>query len=339
MAGQDVLSQEEVDALLGLVDDDAAAEAAPAPGEVRPIDLANHERIVRGRMPTLEMVNDRFARQLRVTIFNLLRRSAVISVGGVKTVKFSEYVHSLFVPTSLNLMRVKPLRGVGLLVIDPRLVFRLVDYFFGGTGTLYSKVEGRDFTATEQRVIRIVLDRVFQDLREAWEPVLELEFEYQNSEVNPQFANIVSPTEVVVVCSFQVDLEGGGGDIHVTLPYSMIEPIRGLLDAGIQSDRSNSDDRWGKALRREMQRAELEISSTLLETTLTLREVLGLEVGDVIPVDLPETVQLCAEGVPVLEGAFGVSGGMNAIKIRGPVDHGGETEPEQTVPGIGRASA
>jgi flagellar motor switch protein FliM len=333
MAGQDVLSQEEVDALLGLVDDDAPSEPGAAPDEARPIDLANHERIVRGRMPTLEMVNDRFARQLRVSLFNLLRRSAVISVDGVRTTKFSEYVHSLFVPTSLNLMRVKPLRGVGLLVIDPRLVFRLVDYFFGGTGTLYSKVEGRDFTATEQRVIRLVLDHIFEDLREAWEPVLELEFVYQNSEVNPQFANIVSPTEVVVVCSFQVDLEGGGGDIHVTLPYSMIEPIRGLLDAGIQSDRSNVDDRWGKALRREIQRAEIEISSTLVETQLSLRDVVALRVGDVIPVDLPETVALRAEGVPLLEGVFGVSDGMNAVKIRAPIDHGGAPEASNVIPG------
>ena len=318
MAQQDILSQDEIDALLhgvegGAVETDSDKHLLD--GEARPYDLASNERIVRGRMPTLEMINDRFARFLRTTIFNLLRRSAEISVSGVQTLKFSQYVHTLFVPTSLNLVRVRPLRGTALVVFDPRLVFTLVDNFFGGDGRFYTKIEGRDFTPTERRVIQMLLTQVLKDLREAWAMVANLEFEYQNSEMNPQFANIVSPTEVVVVNSFHIELEGGGGDIHLTVPYAMIEPLRELLAAGMQSDRKEQDDRWPNSLRNEVKGAEVEVEATLAETEITLGELVRLKPGDVIPIDLPKTVTARVDGVPVFAGQFGVSRGNNALKV------------------------
>lgn len=321
MGANDVLSQDEVDALVNGVDDGSVdTEPDAAPGEAREIDLANHERIVRGRMPTLEMVNDRFARYLRISLFNLLRRSTSISVDGVSTSKFSEYIHKLFVPTSLNLVRVRPLQGTALLVIDPRLMFGLVECYFGGDGRIHTKVEGREFTGTELRVARMVIDRAFADFKEAWAPVMDLDFEFQGSEVNPQFANIVSPTEVVVIASFQVDLEGTGGTMQIVFPYSMIEPIRGILDAGIQSDRSDVDDRWQKTLASQAKRADIEISSELTEVTLPVRDLLSLRTGDVIPIDMPEQVVLKAEGVPLIRGVFGVSNGMNAIRVTQVLD-------------------
>jgi flagellar motor switch protein FliM len=200
-------------------------------------------------------------------------------------------------------------------VVDPKLVFILVDNFFGGDGRYHAKIEGRDFTPTEQRVIRKTLDHAFEDLKKAWSPVMNLEFEYLNSEVNPQFANIVTPTEVVVVCSFHIELDGGGGDLHVTMPYSMIEPMRELLDAGIQSDRSETDERWIRALRDEVKVAEVELSADLVETTVSLEDVMNFKPGDIVPVDLPETILVRAEGIPVLRGRFGVSEGRNAIKV------------------------
>ena len=318
MPAKDVLSQDEIDALLHGVDSgdvDTDADAA-APGEVRQIDLASHERIVRGRMPTLEMINERFARHFRISLFNMLRRTAEISVSGVKMLKFSEYLHTLYVPTSLNLVRVKPLRGTALFVVDPKLVFILVDNFFGGDGRFYNKVEGREFTPTEVRVIQMMLDQAFKDLHESWAPVMKVEFEYLNSEVNPQFANIVSPTEVVVVSTFHVELDGGGGDLHVTLPYSMVEPIRELLDAGIQSDRVDVDERWTRSLREDMQQAEIEVDSALVETSISLRDVMRMRKGDVIAIDVPELVSLRVEGVPVFRGEFGISDGKKAVKIR-----------------------
>jgi flagellar motor switch protein FliM len=245
----------------------------------------------------------------------MLRRSAELSVGGVDMLKFSEYVHTLYVPTSLNMIKIKPLRGTALLVFEPKLVYILVDNFFGGDGRFHAKIEGREFTPTEQRVIQMLMELSFKDLREAWAPVMPVEFEYINREVNPQFANIVSPTEVVVVSKIHVELEGGGGDIHVTMPYSMLEPIRDLLDAGVQSDRTDIDDRWISAMREEVKNADVEMTSTLTETELSLREVLKMQPGDIIPIDMPDMVTLRAEGISVFRGKLGVSNNQLAVKI------------------------
>jgi len=313
----DLLSQEEIDALLhGVGSGDVETETDEGPeGEVQQYDFTSQDRIVRGRMPTLEMINERFARHFRISLFNMLRRQAEIAIGGVQMLKFSEYVHSLFVPTSLNLVKIPPLRGTALFVFDPKLVFSAVDNYFGGDGRFHAKIEGREFTPTEQRVIQRMLEQCFSDLKQAWKPVLEIDFEYQNSEVNPQFANIVSPTEVVVVSTFHIELEGGGGALHVTMPYSMVEPIRDLLDAGVQSDRSEVDERWRIAIREEMKSAEVEVSSTLTQVTLSMGELMDLKPGDVIPIDMPETVTVRAEGIPVFRGRLGTSNGMRAIKI------------------------
>jgi len=266
-------------------------------------------------MPTLEMINERYARLFRISLFNLLRRSAEISVGGVQTLKFSEYVHSLFVPTSLNMVRIKPLRGTALFVLDPKLVFMVVDNYFGGDGRYHAKIEGREFTPTELRVIEMILQQAFVDLKEAWGPVIPLEFEFTHAEVNPQFANIVSPSEVVVVNTFHVEIEGGGGDFHITMPYSMLEPIREILDSGMQSDRDQTDDRWVVALREDVREAEVELACTLSQVEMTLREVMTMKAGDVIPVEIPNLMTVRAEGVPLFRGKYGVSHGNHAVKV------------------------
>src|SRR5574344_517716 len=263
MAVQDLLSQDAIDALLHGVDDGLVdTEADSTPGSIKSYDLTSQDRIVRGRMPTLEMINERFARYTRISMFNLLRRTADVSVGGVQVMKFGEYVHTLYVPTSLNLVRMKPLRGTCLFVLDSRLVFKLVDNFFGGDGR-HAKIEGREFTPTELRVVRMVIEQAFLDLKEAWHAVLDVNFEYINSEVNPALANIVSPSEVVVVSTFHVELDGGGGDLHITMPYSMIEPIREMLDAGFQSDIDDQDERWVKALREDILGVSVPLSATV----------------------------------------------------------------------------
>lgn len=315
----DLLSQDEIDALLHGVnggDIETEIDEEIPEGEIQGYDFASQDRIVRGRMPTLEMINERFARYFRISIFNMLRRSGEVSVSGVQMLKFAEYVHSLFVPTSLNLVKLPPLRGTGLFVLEPKLVFALVDNFFGGGGRFHTKIEGREFTPTELRVIQMVLELVFKDLKQAWKPVMDLDFEYQGSEVNPHFANIVSPTEVVVVNTVRIELDGGGGDLHITMPYSMVEPIRDLLDAGVQSDRSDIDERWTRTIREEMKEAKVALKSTLVETSITLRELNELKSGDIIAVDLPDLVTLEAEDTPVFRGSFGMSNGSRAVKIQ-----------------------
>ncbi|KGM51520.1 flagellar motor switch protein FliM [Lysobacter concretionis Ko07 = DSM 16239] len=313
----DLLSQDEIDALLHGVDSGAVdvEEAPPAPDEARSYDFASQDRIVRGRLPTLEMINERFARTWRIGLFNLLRRSADLSVRGVDLMRFGEYMHSLQVPNNLNMVKMKPLRGTALVVYEPRLVFTVVDNFFGGNGKYHTRIEGREFTPTEMRVIQLLLKQTFADLVEAWAPVMPVEFEYLNSEVNPHFANIISPREYIVVSRFHVELEGGGGEFHVSIPYSMLEPIREQLDAGVQSDRVERDESWTRAMREQLQDAQVELSSSLAQRQITLRQLSQLKVGDVIPIDLPDTVTLKVEQTPLFSGEFGTHNGRNAIKV------------------------
>jgi flagellar motor switch protein FliM len=319
---QDLLSQEEIDALLHGVDDgDVETDPDVEPGEARSYDLTSQDRIVRGRMPTLEMINERFARYTRISLFNLLRRSADVAVGGIQIQKFGEYVHTLYVPTSLNMVKLRPLRGTGLIILDAKLVFKLVDNFFGGDGR-HAKIEGREFTPTELRVVQMVLQQAFVDLKEAWKTIVPIEFEYVNSEVNPSMANIVSPSEVVVVSTFHVELDGGGGDMHITLPYAMIEPIRETLDAGMQSDVDDVDERWVRALREDVVGAAVEVNTTIAEKEISLRDIIDLEEGDVIPVDVPEKLILTANGVPVLYARLGQSRGNLALQILDKIDRG-----------------
>jgi len=316
MAGPDILSQDEIDALLhGVSSGDVDTESEDFDNDLTNYDFASQDRIVRGRMPTLEMINERFARFFRVSLFNKIRRSAEISVEGVQMMKFVEYVHGLYLPTSLNMIRMAPLRGTGLFVFDPKLVYIVVDNYFGGSGRFHTKIEGREFTPTELRIVESILDRVFEDMKEAWAPVLEVDYEFLNSEVNPQFANIVSPSEVVVVSTFNIELDGGGGEMHIVFPYLMLEPIRELLDAGVLSDSVEMDDRWSQALREEILDAKLEVSSSLTSAKLTLRDVKDLEVGDVIPIEIPENVTMTASSVPVFYCEYGVHAGKKSLKI------------------------
>lgn len=315
MAVNDILSQDEIDALLHGVDSGAVdTEPAPAPGEARDYDFATQVRIVRGRMPTLEMMNERFARLFRISLFNMLRRSPEIAVAPVEMHKFAEYVHTLHVPTSLNLIKLNPLRGTALMILDPKLVFAVVDNFFGGSGR-FAKIEGREFTPTESRIIDMLIRQAFVDLKEAWSPVVSIDPEYLGSEINPHFANIVSPTEIVVITRFHIELDGGGGDLHVTMPYSSVEPLRELLDAGVQSDRVEKDERWMHALRDEIEDAEVELKTVLGHSRVTLGQLLDMKAGDVLPCDFAGHVTLHSEGVPLFRGTCGHSRGQHAVKI------------------------
>ncbi|WP_300321280.1 flagellar motor switch protein FliM [Idiomarina sp.] len=313
----DLLSQDEIDALLHGVDDveEEDSEGQEASADAIDYDFSSQDRIVRGRMPTLEIVNERFARHMRVSLFNMMRRTAEVSINGVQMIKFGEYVHTLFVPTSLNMVRFRPLKGTALITMEARLVFILVDNFFGGDGRYHAKIEGREFTPTERRIIQMLLKLVFEDYKEAWAPVMDVGFEYLDSEVNPAMANIVSPTEVIVISSFHIELDGGGGDFHIALPYSMLEPIRELLDAGVQSDKEDTDMRWSKALRDEIMDVPVEMIAKLAETEMSLREVMDLQEGDIIPLEVPDDLTVLIEDLPTFHAKMGRSRDNVALKI------------------------
>jgi flagellar motor switch protein FliM len=314
MSAQDLLSQDEIDALLHGADEKPAEVDNRDANGVASYDITSQERIVRGRMPTLEMINERFARYTRISLFNMLRRTADVSSGGLQVMKFGEYVHTLYVPTSLNLVKIRPLRSTALFILDAKLVFKLVDNFFGGDGR-HAKIEGREFTPTEIRIVQLMLEQVFVDLTEAWAPVLKLDLEYISSEVNPAMANIVSPSEVVVVSTFHIELDGGGGELHITLPYSMIEPVRELLDAGVQSDVDEKDDRWGKSLEQDVKDLDVNLTVNVANRKISLGEVLKFKVGDVIPIEMPEFVTVRANNVPTFKGKLGMTNEHYSVQM------------------------
>jgi flagellar motor switch protein FliM len=312
----DILSQEEVDALLrGVTGESEEAPADEGGGGVRAYDIGRQERIVRGRMPTLEIINERFARNFRIGLFNLIRRTAEISVGPVTVIKYSEFVRNLVVPTNLNMVHMNPLRGTALFVFDPNLVFLVVDSLFGGDGRFHMRVEGRDFTITEQRIIKKMLEVTFEEMQKAWATIYPVKFEYVRSEMNTQFANIATPTEVVVVSTFNIELGSGGGDFHVCMPYSMIEPIRDQLNSTMQADRAEADERWVTQMSLQVQDAEVELVANLGYTPVTLRQIMNLKVGDVISLDLPEAVIAQVDNVPLFECHYGQKNGQLALKV------------------------
>jgi flagellar motor switch protein FliM len=282
---------------------------------VRDYNLATQERIVRGRMPTLEIINERFARLVRIELFNFLRRTVEVSVGPVRITKYSDFVRNLVVPTNLNLIQVKPLRGTALMVFDPTLVFLVVDNMFGGDGRFHTRVEGRDFTQTEQRIIQRILNIVFETYSKSWEPVYPVQFEYLRSEMNTQFANIATPNEVVVAVTFNVELGPASGEIHFCFPYSMIEPIRDMLSSSLQGEVLGADKRWVKLMTQQVQAAEVEIVADLAKTNMQIGDVLNMKVGDVIPLNIDESIEAQVDGVPVMLCKYGMFNGQYALRV------------------------
>lgn len=315
------LTQDEVDTLLQGVTGEAGAAAEKNDDGVRPYNLATQERIVRGRMPTLEMINERFVRLLRVGLFNFMGRSAEISVGALRVQKYAEFIRNLVVPTNLNLVQAKPLRGTALFVFDPTLVFLVVDNLFGSDGRFHARVEGREFTQTEQRIIQRVLEIVFEHYEKSWQPIYPLKFEYLRAEVHTQFANIATPNEVVIAATFTVEMGPATGDFHICLPYAMVEPIRDILYSSLQGDRMEADKRWVRLLKRQVQSAEIELVANLGQAQLSLAQVMQLGAGDVIPIDIPEHVVATVDGVPVMECQYGAFNGQFALRVHRMISH------------------
>ena len=321
--GNEFLSQEEVDTLLkGVVDEPESASPPEETGGIRTYKLGTHERIVRGRMPTLEIINDRFARLLRIGLFNFMRRSPEITLAPARVVKYSEFLRNLVVPTNLNLASVKPLRGTTLFCFEPALVFLIIDNLFGGDGRFHTRVEGRDFTLTEQRIIHRLLQVVFDDYQKAWQNVYPLRFEYLRSEMHTQFVNIATPGEIVVVSTWNIEIGGSnGGALHICMPYSTLEPIRDLLYSTMQGDQVEPDRRWQHMLQKQVQSADVEIVANVATTTLKLGELMRMKVGDVLPIELPPLLEAKVDGVPVLECGYGELNGRYALRVERMLRH------------------
>ena len=314
---QQILSQDEVDALLqGITGESQKLEQQEeSAGGVREYNLANQERIVRGRMPTMEIINERFARNVRIGLFNLIRRSPEVSIGGTKVQKYSAFLREIVVPTNFNIVSVKPLRGSGLVVCEPSLVFATIDALFGGSGKFHTRIEGRDFSATEQRVITRLVETIGAEFKRAWAGIYPIELEYQRSEMQPQFANIATPSEIVVSTAFTLEIGEVTGAIHFCFPYAMLEPIRDTLYSTVQGDAVEPDKRWVNLLKSQIQDAEVELVVELATARATVEQLLGFRPGDFVELDMEPVIQAKVDGVPVFDCQYGVNDGHYAIKI------------------------
>ncbi len=314
---QQILSQDEVDALLqGITGESQKLEAEEEQvGGIRDYNLASQERIVRGRMPTMEIINERFARNIRVGLFNFIRKSPEVAIGGIKVQKYSAFLREIVVPTNFNIVSVKPLRGNGLIVCDPTLVFAVIDSLFGGIGKFHARIEGRDFSATEQRVILRLVEVITAEYKKAWTGIYPLELEYQRSEMQPQFANIATPSEIVVSTSFTLEIGETSGTVYFCIPYSTLEPIRDVLYSTTQGDSSEPDRRWVNLLKHQIQAAQVELVAELGEAPATVEQLLAFKPGDFIELDLDPVIKAKVDGVPVFDCHYGTSNGKYALKI------------------------
>jgi flagellar motor switch protein FliM len=311
------LSQEEVDALLEGVTGESqkSVEEAAEHGEVRLYNISSQERIVRGRMPTMEIVNERFARNLRQGLFNFIRRSPEVSVGPVSVQRYSAFLRELAVPTNFNIVAIRPLRGSGMIVCEPSLVFGVIDTLFGGIGKFQTRIEGRDFSATEQRVINRLVNVITDEYKKAWQGIYPLELEYQRSEMQPQFVTIATPSEIVISTSFQLEIGDIAGSIHFCFPYSTLEPIRDVLYSSTQGDSVEVDKRWVNVLTREIQAAEVTLVAHLATAEATVERLLSLKKGDFIELERESRIQATVDGVPIFECNYGTHNAKYAIRI------------------------
>ncbi len=317
-----VLSQEEVDALLqGVASDDVADEKDDGeeydPEEIVSFDLTAQDRIIRGRMPTLEIIHDRFVRLFRLTLSNALRRVVDINVRSTELIKFGEFIKTLPVPTSMNLFRMTPLRGNAMMVFETRLVFTLVEMFFGGGGDMETKAEGRDFTEIESRMIKRVIISGLEDLQTSWRPVFPAQVNYVRSEVNPQFVSIVPHSEIVVVVTFDIEIGRAPMSIIVCVPYSMIEPIRTRLNAGFQSEQDEKDNTWSNRFKQNLQKVDVELIAKLGEMNISVRDFLNLQKNDVLYLEheTKSPISIEVNGVKKFTGFQGAYKGHKAINI------------------------
>ncbi len=314
---QQILSQDEVDALLqGITGESQKLEQEEvSSGGIRDYDLSSQERIVRGRMPTMEVINERFARNIRIGLFNFIRKSPEVSIGGIKVQKFSAFLREIVVPTNFNIVNVKPLRGNGLIVCDPSLVFAVIDSLFGGVGKYHTRIEGRDFSPTELRVITRLVEVITTEFRKAWTGIYPVDLEYVRSEMQPQFASIATPSEIVVATNFTLEIGETTGSVHFCIPYSTLEPIRDVLYSTIQGDSAEPDRRWINLLKTQIQSAEVDLVAELATAPATVEQLLSFKPGDFIELDLDPMIQVKVDGVPVLDCHYGTSNNRYALKV------------------------
>lgn len=325
-----VLSQDEVDALLSAVNDDGEPSAGAA-GEggaefaaeeesqenIQPYDLTNQDRVIRGRMPILEIIYERFIRQFRVSLSNSLRKISTISMISTDLLKFGEFVNTLPIPSCMCIMRFNELRGPALIVFESKLAYAIIDSYFGGTDRPFTKIEGKEFTSIELSFMRRVMDMAINDLEEAWAPVHSIDAQYVRTEINPQFVGVVPPSDVIITTTFEVEFESASGTIMVVIPYSTIEPIKQKLSSSFQSENDVVDTLWTRSLQEHVQNAEATAIVKLGETDMSIGDLVSLQIGDIIPLsqEVSGELDLEIEGANKMKCLIGTYKGNRAVQV------------------------
>lgn len=314
----EILSQEEVDALLkGIQEGDVETEKGVEPSGVKSYDFTGQEKIVRGRMPTLDIANERLARNFRLSLSAAIRRMVDITNVNVTITKFYDFMRGVPFPSSINIFKMEPLRGFGLLVFDAQMIFSLIEFFFGGTGKTYYKPEGREFTPIEQKIIHKVVMMFFDDMEEAWRAIYPMKPLYVRAEMNPQFVNIVTPVDVVIKVEFVLEVEGKQCKAYLCIPYGTVEPIKEKLYSAFSADRDELDMKWLDRLKDRLKEIPVTITGELGKVTLDVSRVVDLKVDNLIMLDrrVDEDIDILVEGSRKFTGKFGIYRGAMAVKV------------------------
>ncbi|MFI5390663.1 MAG: flagellar motor switch protein FliM [Bacteriovoracales bacterium] len=327
-----VLSQEEVDALLESIREEGkesfgssfVIDTDKGESSVQPYDLTNQDRVIRGRMPILEIIYERFIRSFRVSLSNSLRKISTITMASTDLLKFGEFVNTLPIPSCMCILRFNSLRGPALIIIESKLAYAIIDSFFGGTDRPFTNIEGKEFTAIELSFLKKVMDMAINDLEDAWMPIHRIDAQYLRTEINPQFVGIVPPSDVVIVTNLQIEFESASGLIMIVIPYSTIEPIKQKLSSSFQTDIELVDTVWSSALHKHILRADTSLSVNLGKTEISVGDLLNLEKGDIIPLnqDASGEINILVEGVEKIRSLIGTHKGNKAIQILDKITKG-----------------
>ena len=316
-----VLSQNEVDALLDAVNDDdvegGGVDESGIDSDIQPYDLTNQDKVIRGRMPILEIIYERFIRSFRVSLSNSLRKVTSISLISTDLLKFGEFVNTLPIPSCMCIMRFNELQGPALLVFESKLAYAIIDSYFGGTDRPYTKVEGKEFTQIELFFMKKVMDMGIENLEEAWAPIHRIDAQYLRTEINPQFVGVVPPSDVIIATTLEVEFESASGTIMIVIPYSTIEPIKQKLSSSFQAENNMADSLWTRSMNSHIMNSEMKMVVNVGEAEITIGDLLMLEKGDVIPLkqDTFGEASVVVEGVEKMKCLMGTHKGNRAVQI------------------------
>lgn len=352
MAEKDVLSQEEIDALLESVGEEEtplkteaeavqekesvsiktaadvkkeeeAAHYAPEKKEkevdkgdgVTALKFSGQERIVKGELPVLDKIYDRAVRLFMGDIYNLTAKDFEVKQETLLVMKHRDFMMSLPNPSLMTIYKFQPLRGKGMILFDSTFIYDLVDYYFGGSSQFYAQKTRSDYTATELRVMDVVTAKLITNLMKAWTPILSLNITKHAEETNPQLVNIAEAEEMLLVAQFNLNFGKEEGAFYIIIPYSMVEPLKQQLEIGASRSDDEIDPNWIKLLIEELMEVELTISSIMGRTNDTLDTVMNWKAGDFIPLEMSEIVTLDIEGIPSFRATLGSANDKRALQI------------------------